>query len=163
MYGMGAVATTLLWQGLKSAKARYYLPACNWMALAFLVVSGMVQTYYIPSIEPVKSARHAVATIETIIPTGATIAFYRKRFDNGWNFYLNRARIPELADEDIRQHPLSYDLIILREKHLEMLKKIMPPDSYEIAGIEPVGSKRFVLLKKVTSSKGAGLEITHRR
>jgi len=162
LYGMGAAAAVLLWQGLKSAKAGLYLPACKLMALAVLVVSGMLQTYYFPYIDSVKSARHAAATIQRILPAEATIAFYGRRFDNGWNFYLNRARIPELTDEDIQQNPASYDMIILREKHLEMLNKIMPPDSYEIAAIEPIGSKRFVLLKKVSGAKGAGYEITHR-
>jgi hypothetical protein len=163
MYGMGAAVAVLLWQGVKSTQAREYLPACNWMAIAVLMVSGMLQTYYFPSIDSVKSARHAAATIKSILPDTATLAFYGRRFDNGWNFYLNRTRIPELEDEDIQRHPVSYDMIILREKQLESLKKVMPPDRYEIAAIEPIGSKRFVLLKKVPGAKGEAYEITHRR
>ena len=38
----------------------------------------------------------------------------------------------------------------------------MPLNAYEIAAIEPVGGKRFVLLKKVSGGKGSDHEITHR-
>ena len=50
-------------------------------------------------------------------------------------------------DEQLKQDPVHYDLIILRKKHLEMLEKAMPLTHYKIAAIEPVGSKKFVLLK----------------
>ena len=162
MYATGMAAAAMLWVGIKAAKNRCHLRACNLMGLALMVVSGIFQLYYVPSIEPVKSARHATATIQAILPEEATIAFYGRRFDDGWNFYLNRARIPVLTDEDIAQHPVGYDMIILREKHLEKLKKVMPLNAYEIAAIEPVGGKRFVLLKKVSGGKGTGHEITHR-
>ena len=68
-----------------------------------------------------------------------------------------------MTDEDIAQHPMvDYDMIILREKHLDRLKKAMKLVGYKIAGIEPVGRKRFVLLKKGVVDEGEGHEITHR-
>ena len=110
MYAMGMVAAAMLWRGIKLAKNRCHLRACALMALALMVVSGIFQLYYVPNIEPVKSARHAAATIQAILSGGATIAFYGRRFDDAWNFYLNRARILVLTDEDIAQHPVSYDM-----------------------------------------------------
>ena len=143
----------MVWRGLKSAKIQCHLRACYLTALALLMGYGIFQLYYVPRIEPIKSARHAASTIQAILPQGAMIAFYGRRFDDGWNFYLNRARIPVLTDEEIKQHPQDYDMIILREKHLDKLKKVMPMSAYEIAAIEPIGSKRFVLLKKTAGGK----------
>jgi len=40
-----------------------------------------------------------------------------------------------------------YDVIILKEKHMNLLKAVLNMFNYRIAAIEPVGSKRFVLLK----------------
>ena len=153
MYAIGLAALVMLTQGLKSAKTGFHLRAITLIALAFMVVSGIYQMYYIPCIDYVKSARHAVATIQAILPAEGKAVFYRRRYDNGWNFYLNRDKIPVLTDADINRRPVGYDLIILREKDLKSLKKAMVPDNYEIAAIEPIGSKHFVLLRKVSGGK----------
>jgi hypothetical protein len=110
-------------------------------------MAGIGQIYYIPYIDPVKSARRASKTILKLLPQEGTIAFYRRRLDNGWNFYLDRKKIPIVTDEQIRQEQPRYDLIILKEKHMHLLKAVLNMDNYRIAAIEPVGSKRFVLLK----------------
>jgi len=34
----------------------------------------------------------------------------------------------------------------LQEKHINLLKTVFEMDNYRIAAVEPVGSKRFVLL-----------------
>ena len=84
-----------------------------------------------------------------MVPRDGTIAFYRRRFDNGWNFYLNRAKIPVIRDREIQQHQPQHDLIILRQKHLDLLKAVLDMEYYKIAAIEPVGSKKFMLLKRI--------------
>jgi hypothetical protein len=90
----------------------------------------------------------------TLLPPDGTMAFYRKRFDNGWNFYLNRAKIPIITDAQITRSQPRYDVIILRQKHLDLLKAVLDMDHYTIAAIEPVGSKKFVLLKYHLSDQG---------
>ena len=89
----------------------------------------------------------ASETIEKLLPQEGSIAFYRRRYDNGWNFYLDRAKIGIVTDEQIKQKQPNYDLLILRQKHMPLLKAVLNMDNYRIAAVEPVGSKQFVLLK----------------
>ena len=124
--------------------------ACNSVALVLLILGAAAQIYYIPCIEPVKSARHAAQSISNLLPPNGTLAFYRRRYDNGWNFYLNRARIPVIRDQQIRRSQPQHDLIILRQKHMDRLKGVLNMDRYRIAAIEPIGSKKFVLLKRIS-------------
>lgn len=147
VYLLGVVAVSLLWEGVQLAKAKRPLTACNLIAFAFLAAVGISQTFYIPYIDPVKSARGASKTIQMLLPSAGTVAFYNRRFDNGWNFYLDRAKIPVITDEDIRRNQPRYDVIILRQKHLELLKAVLNMENYRIAAVEPVGSKNFVLLQ----------------
>ena len=92
-------------QGLRLAKKKSHHLAVGRLAIAFLLVAGAAQFYYIPWIDSVKSAKPAA----------------------------------------------------------EKIKTMLNMDYYKIAAIEPIGSKRFVLLKKVTGAKGEAYEITHRR
>ena len=147
LMGMGIAAAGICWKGLRLVKEKRHLTACHFIALGFLLIAGIGQVYYIPYIDPVKSARRASETIRKLLPQEGTLAFYRRRFDNGWNYYLDRAEIPVVTDEQIRQEQPRYDIIILREKHLDFLKAVLDMDKYSIGAIEPVGSKQFVLLK----------------
>ena len=147
LLGLGIAAMGIIRQGLKLVKEKRHLTACNLVAIGFLLIAAIGQIYYIPYIDPVKSARRASKTILKLLPQEGTIAFYRRRLDNGWNFYLDRKKIPIVTDEQIRQEQPRYDLIILKEKHMDLLKAVLNMDNYRIAAIEPVGSKRFVLLK----------------
>jgi 4-amino-4-deoxy-L-arabinose transferase-like glycosyltransferase len=147
IYVLGALAAGILWQALKQLRAKQHQTASHLIAVGLLVAFAILQLYYMPHLDRIKSARHAVQTIRSILPAGASIAFYGRRFDNGWNFYLKRTKIPVVTDEQIKQNPPRYDLIILRKKHLERLQKVMPLTHYKIAAVEPVGSKKFVLLK----------------
>ncbi len=147
VYGLGMLAAGIIRQAFQQLNAGQHRAACNLIAVSLLLGFAMLQLYYMPHIDRVKSARHASQTIRSILPAGGSIAFYGRRFDNGWNFYLQRAIIPVVTDEQIKQHPLRYDLIILRQKHLPRLEKVMPLTHYKIAAVEPVGSKKFVLLK----------------
>ena len=121
--------------------------ASHFVAIGFLMIAAIGQVYYIPYIEPVKSARRASQTIQQLLPPEGTVAFYRRRFDNGWNIYLNRDKIPIITDEQIRREQPGYDVIILKEKHLFLLEAVLNMANYRIGAIEPVGSKQFVLLK----------------
>jgi hypothetical protein len=38
-------------------------------------------------------------------------------------------------------------VIILKEKHMNLLKAVLNMDNYRIAAVQPVGSNQFVLLK----------------
>ncbi len=144
---LGIAAASIIWHGFRLAKDKHHLTACQWIAVGFLTIAGMGQIYYIPYIEPVKSARRAARTIQNLLPPDGSLAFYRRRFDNGWNFYLDRAKIPFITAEQIKREQPRYDLIILRKKHLKSLKAVLDMDRYRIAAIEPVGSKQFVLMK----------------
>lgn len=147
LYGMGIIAAVILVKGLGAARKRDHLFAGDLIALAFLFIWAMMQVYYFHYIEPVKSARLASESIKTMLPEDGTVAFYRKRYDNGWNFYLNRAKIPIIRNEDIQQRQPQYDVIILRNKHLNLLKAVLNMENYTVGDIVPVGSKNFVLLK----------------
>jgi hypothetical protein len=144
---LGFAAAAIIWFGLKMVGAKRHLMACNIIALAFLFLTAMGQMYYIPCIDPVKSARRASDTIKELLGQDGTVAFYRRRLDNGWNFYLDRAKIPIVTDEAILRSQPQYDVIILKQKHMNLLKAVLNMNNYPIAAIEPVGSKRFVLLK----------------
>ncbi len=150
LYGFGVAAIAILYRGLRLARDRQHSWACNSVALAFLILAAAAQLYYIPYIEPVKSARQAAQSITNLLPPDGTLAFYRRRYDNAWNFYLNRAKIPVIRDEQIQKSQPQHDLIILRQKHLDLLKGVLDMDRYNIAAIEPVGSKKFVLLKRIS-------------
>ena len=147
LLGLGIAAMGIIWKGLKLIKEKRHLTACHFVAIGFLIIAGIGQIYYIPYIDPVKSARRAANTIQQLLPPEGTVAFYRRRLDNGWNLYLDRAKIPIIRDEQIRQEQPRYDVIILKEKHMDLLKAVLNTDNYRIAAVEPVGSKRFVLLK----------------
>jgi len=147
LFGLCIAAAGILRQGLKLVKEKRHLVACNLVAIGFLIITGIGQIYYIPYIDPVKSARRASEIIRQLLPREGTVAFYRRRFDNGWNFYLDRAKIPIITDKQIKQKQPRYDVIILKKKHLALLKAVLNMDTYRIAAIEPVGSKHFVLLK----------------
>ncbi len=147
LFGLCIAAAGILRQGLKLVKEKRHLVACNLVAIGFLIIIGMGQIYYIPYIDSVKSARRASEVIRQLLPQEGTVAFYKRRFDNGWNFYLDRAKIPIITDKQITQKQPRYDVIILRKKHLALLKAVLDMDTYRIAAIEPVGSKRFVMLK----------------
>jgi 4-amino-4-deoxy-L-arabinose transferase-like glycosyltransferase len=147
LFILGIAAAGIIRQGLKLVKEKHHLTAGQYVAVGFLLVASIGQVYYIPYIDPVKSARQASKTIQNLLPQAGTVAFYRRRFDNGWNFYLDKAKIPIITDDRIKRAQPRYDVIILREKHLNLLKAVLNMDHYRIAAIEPVGSKRFVLLK----------------
>lgn len=147
LYGMGIVAAVIIIKGIGHARKRDHLFAGNLIAIAFLIIAAMGQVYYIPYIEPVKSARIASEKIKTLLPDDGRVAFYRRRFDNGWNFYLNRAQIPIVTNEEIQRKQPQYDVIILREKHMNQLKAVLNMENYAIGDVVPVGSKNFVLLK----------------
>jgi len=53
----GVAAVGIIWQGLKLAKEKHHLTACQWVALGFLILAGIGQVYCIPYIEPVDSKR----------------------------------------------------------------------------------------------------------
>ena len=148
LFGLGLAAAVIIRQGLKLVKAKRHQAAGNLIALGFLFLAGVAQIYYIPCIEPVKSARQASKTILKLLPPDGSVAFYRRRLDNGWNFYLNRDKIPIIENPEIQRRQPHHDLIILKHKHFELLKAVLDMDRYKIAAIEPVGSKKFVLLKR---------------
>jgi hypothetical protein len=147
LFAMGVAAAGFIRQALNLWRQKRHLMAGNLIAVAVLIMAGIGQLYYIPYIDPVKSARRASQTIQRLLPREGTVAFYRKRYDNGWNFYLQKAKIPIITDEQIRRQQPSHDVIILRKKHLDLLKEVLAMESYRIAAVEPVGSKEFVLLK----------------
>ncbi|RTZ98518.1 MAG: hypothetical protein DSY90_04230 [Deltaproteobacteria bacterium] len=155
IYIPGVLAVGLIRQAFKHLHVRQHRVACNLVAVSLLLGFAIVQLYYIPHVDRVKSARYASQTIRSILPAGGSVAFYGRRFDNGWNFYLQRAKIPVITDEQISHHPPHYDLIILRKKDLPKLKKVMPLTRYEIAAVQPVGSKKFVLLKLKSAGQAA--------
>jgi hypothetical protein len=161
MIGLGIAAAGMVWQGLKIAEDKRHHLAVNLLAVAFLFVAGAAQIYYIPYIDPVKSARPVAEKIKALLPQKGTLAFYGRRFDNGWNFYLDRAKIPVITDEEIKQVQPQVDMIILMEKHLDSIKAVLNMDRFEIAAVEPVGSRRFVLLKKVSGGSGDIHEMGH--
>jgi len=144
---MGIIAAIIIFKGIQLAGEKRHLLASNLIALALLIVIAIGHIYYIPSIEPVKSARRASQKVDALLSEDGTVAFYRRRFDNGWNFYLNRGKIPIITDQDIAREQPRYDVIILKQKHMDLLKAVLKMDNYRIAAIEPVGSTRFVLLK----------------
>jgi 4-amino-4-deoxy-L-arabinose transferase-like glycosyltransferase len=144
---MGIVAATIIFKGIQQAKAKRHLLASNLIALGILIIIAIGQVYYIPNIEPVKSARRASQKINTLLPKDGSVAFYRRRLDNGWNFYLNKEKIPIITDQDIARKQPRYDVIILKQKHMDLLKAVLKMENYKIAAVEPVGSTRFVLLK----------------
>jgi 4-amino-4-deoxy-L-arabinose transferase-like glycosyltransferase len=150
IYGSGILAAATLWKGFDLARRRQNVRACRLIAIALLVLFGMYQIYYIPCIEPVKSVKQACEEMKTILPADGTIAFYKKRYDNGWNFYLNRAEIPVITVEELKQNQPRFDVILLRKKHLQEFQAMIPQNNYQIASIAPVGSKEFVLLKSGT-------------
>ena len=154
LFGLSIAAAVISWKGLKLVKEKRHLTACHFVAFGFIMMAGVGQIYYIPYIDPVKSARQASETIQKLLPQEGTVAFYRRRFDNGWNFYLHRAKIPIITDEQIRQAQPRYDVIILKEKHLNLLKAVLNMDKYRIAAVEPVGSTKFVLLIYDGAGKG---------
>ncbi|MDY6952605.1 MAG: glycosyltransferase family 39 protein [Thermodesulfobacteriota bacterium] len=145
--GLGILAMILLRKALELAKNRQSQRACNLMAIAMLILASTCQIYFVPYIDPVKSAKGACEEIKAILPADGTIAFYRKRYDNGWNFYLKRDRIPVINAEELKQKKLEFDMIILRKKDLSKFEKAASGSSYKIASTVPIGSKEFVLLK----------------
>lgn len=147
LLAMSFAAAGACWKGLRLIKEKHHLTACLLIALGYLFISGIGQIYYIPYIDPVKSARRASETIRTLLPQEGTVAFYRRRLDNGWNYYLDRAKIPIVTDEQISREQPRYDIIILKERHMKLLKAVLDMDKYRIAAIEPVGSSQFVLLQ----------------
>ena len=153
LFGFGLAGIVILYRGLRLARARQHMWACNSVALGLLILGAAAQIYYIPYIEPVKSARQAAQSISSLLPPDGTLAFYRRRYDNAWNFYLNRAKIPVIRDEHIKKSQPQHDLIILRQKHMDLIKWVLNMDRYQIATIEPIGSKKFVILKRVAPEK----------
>ena len=93
LFGLGAAAAVSIWHGLKLVIEKRHVRASNVFAIALLVMAAIGQIYYIPYIDPVKSAKKASGTIEKLLPQQGSIAFYRRRYDNAWNFYLDRAKI----------------------------------------------------------------------
>ena len=147
LIGLCIVSAGFSWVGFGLIKTKRHLAASHFIAVAFLLIAAGGQAYYIPSIDPVKSARRASQIVQRLLPPEGSVAFYRRRFDNGWNFYLNRAEIPVITNAQISREQPRYDVIILKEKHLPLLKAVLSMDNFRIAATEPVGSNRFVLLK----------------
>jgi len=146
-YGMGVLAIFIAWKAILLFRRKENVGACHLIAIAFLVLFGMAQVYYVPYIEPAKSVRGATEEIKAMPPAGGTIAFYPSRYDNGWNFYLNRDKIPVITKEELKQNQPLFDVIILREKHLKEFQALIPQYNYQIISVESVGSKEFVLLR----------------
>jgi hypothetical protein len=140
----------LLWRSLRYLAGKQHIRAAWFVSCAILVAIAMGQVYFIPYIDTVKSARAATAKIMEILPPGGSIAFYKKRYDNGWNFYLNRrARIPVVRSlDELRDAEPGYDVVIARNIHFTQVEALMVEHVYRVASIERIGHKRFLLLKR---------------
>ena len=149
-YGGGVILGGLLWRSFRYLAEKQNMLASWFFSYAILVSIGMGQVYFIPYIDKVKSARAASAKIMEILPPGGSIAFYKKRYDNGWNFYLKRgARIPVVMSlDELREAEPGFDVVIARNIHFTQVEELIEENAYRVASIERIGHKHFLLLKK---------------
>jgi hypothetical protein len=154
VYALGLIALIFLWNAFKLQKTNRHRKTCHHIAVACLLIGGMAQVYYIPNIDPVKSARRASQGIQAMLRPGETIAFYKRRYDNAWNFYLNRLQIPVTTLEDTRRSGARYDVIISQEKRMDELQELIDKYGYQVAAVYPVGSRDFVVLRLIHKKSG---------
>ncbi|MCP4668895.1 MAG: glycosyltransferase family 39 protein [Deltaproteobacteria bacterium] len=149
-YGGGVMLGVLLWRSFRYVAEKQNIRASWLFSSALLVSFGMGQVYCIPYLDKVKSARAATEKIREILPPDGSIAFYKKRYDNGWNFYLKRrARIPVvLSLDELKEAEPMFDVVIARNIHAGQLEELMKDNVYRVASIERIGHKRFLLLKR---------------
>lgn len=125
--------------------------ACVHTAFSILAATAMVQTYYIPRIEPVKSARIAAQRLKLLMSPADTVAFLNKRLDNGWNFYLNRPWIPVFTLEDISGSSAAPTFIITRSRQVG-IDALVEQYNYKQAFVQTIGSKKYTVLKHVNTA-----------
>lgn len=142
------VAAMVLFSGLRRDLQNGRLaPAARLTALVFLLMVAIGQVYYVPAIDKVKTARDAARRLAELLPPDGRLAFLERRYDNGWNFYLDYPHIP-VVSHDALSAASGYDLVIAREKDLPKIKAVLASGAYSVAYVEPVGGKTFAFVKK---------------
>ncbi|MBU0996161.1 MAG: glycosyltransferase family 39 protein [Proteobacteria bacterium] len=132
----------------RELKRKNFFLVCAGIAAGMFLVAGIGQIYYIPAIDFVKSAKHASSRIEALIQPEDTVAFYKRRLDSAWNFYLNRQHIPVIDDTDLKGHEKEYDVVICQVKAKKKVQHLIQKFSgmnYRLNEIAPIGSKKCLI------------------
>jgi len=152
---MGAAALAVFREIRRHLRGGRLVTAAHLTALAFLLLVGIGQVYYVPAINPVKTARDAARRLAELVPPGGRLAFLERRYDNAWNFYLDYPRIPVVPHDRLTAES-GYDVIIAREKDLPKIEAVLASGAYTVAHIEPVGGKTFAFVTRRRDGPHAG-------
>jgi hypothetical protein len=104
--------------------------------------------YYIPATDTFKSVRLAAEKVNTLMPTGGSVAFFHGRYNEGWNFYLKRLVIPVVNAQELQKK--EFDVVIVKKRYLEESEKL---SSYTAAAHIRVGGDIFYLLVPVNENQ----------
>ena len=152
MYGIGIVTAIFLWNLFRRIKQQQITEAVVLTVVVLLIVTSMVQVYYVPKLDQLKSVKVAAEKTKSLVASGGSIAFFYGRSDYGWNFYLNQPKIPVIKTvEQLNRHENRYDVIISMERYLGGLQELINQNRYEVSSIERVGKRRFMILKLTAS------------
>jgi 4-amino-4-deoxy-L-arabinose transferase-like glycosyltransferase len=69
---------------------------------AFIILFICAQLYYFPALDHIKSARYAAEDICRIKPEDAQVSFWKGRYNEGWNYYLQQDQIPVLNEKTVQ-------------------------------------------------------------
>jgi hypothetical protein len=114
-------------------------------------MAGAGHVYYIPSIDYIKSAKHTSAKIIEETGQENTIAFYERRLDHGWNYYLNRSHIPIISRSDMETGHPPYEIVICKSKNKiadSALTRLFEELGYRPFMNEPIGSNEYLIFRK---------------
>jgi hypothetical protein len=69
---------------------------------AYLILFTCAQSYYFPALDHIKSARYAARDICRIKPQDAQVSFWKGKYNEGWNYYLQQAQIPVVNEKTLQ-------------------------------------------------------------
>lgn len=145
---LGVIAFILTIQQIRK-KSGY--GSCYGLIAGILLMAGAGHVYYIPSIDYIKSAKHASAKIIEETGQENTIAFYERRLDHGWNYYLNRSHIPIISRSDMETGHPPYEIVICKSKNKitdSALTRLFEELGYRPFMNEPIGSNEYLIFRK---------------
>ncbi|NOY69881.1 MAG: glycosyltransferase family 39 protein [Deltaproteobacteria bacterium] len=146
MYGFCVAGGACLWLARQYRQERRAVFSTQAIALSVLFIMGAAHVYYVPVIDGVKSVKKASAMVKSLIPTGGHVAFFHSRYNNGWNFYLQKPHIEVVSAGELSAAARPWDVVITDKRYVNDLKAL--PGYRSAADLRAGGDIFYIFVPK---------------
>lgn len=112
---------------------------------ALLVLFSGIQFVLIPRIDHIKSASYLAKSAMPLLEKGYDVAFVGAKYNEGWNFYLKKKRIPIIPAETFVESPPDRTVVIVKDRYFDDIFPLAQ-GRCSIHECSPVGNSDFCLV-----------------